>query len=175
MNTVKIALLIYLLAGITYLNSGCSTTKEKMDNTSSAEALVKESSISELNLLLSPMGIDLDRDLEMDAVALQLFAGKEGKSKGVQIMQGEVKITLFDGIIHPGTSELPPVLKEWKYSSEDLVKYAKKSMLGIGYEFLLIWDKDNRPKSNKVMVSVEYYDSNGTVVRSAPGIIPLNL
>ena len=65
------------------------------------------------------MGIDLDRDLEMDAVALQLFAGKEGKSKGVQIMQGEVKITLFDGIIQPGTSELPPVLKEWKYSSED--------------------------------------------------------
>ena len=82
---------------------------------------------------------------------------------------------LFDGFYRPDNSEKLPLIKTWKYSPEELKPLSKESLLGVGYQLLLVWQDEEKSTQNKVTVRVLYHDPNGSTIASDLGVIPLNI
>jgi len=122
-----------------------------------------------------PFGLEVDAKHSTKAVAIQVFAVKPGKAKGSPILQGELEVELFDGFYQPENSEELPLIKNWKYSPEELKPLSKESLLGVGYQLLLVWEDEEKPTQKKVTVRALYHDPNGSTIASDFGVIPLNL
>jgi hypothetical protein len=67
------------------------------------------------------------------------------------------------------------LIKTWRYSPEELRPFSKQSLLGVGYQLLLVWEDEERLFQKKVTVRALYHDPNGSVVASEFGVIPLTL
>lgn len=153
--------------------SGCRSGNVSQTGVSGSTQASKQ--FSELNLLMVPFGLEVDAKHSKKAVAIQVFAVKPGKAKGSPILQGELEVELFDGFYRPDNSEKLPLIKIWKYSPEELKPLSKESLLGVGYQLLLVWQDEEKPTQNKVTVRVLYHDPNGSTIASDLGVIPLNI
>lgn len=154
--------------------SGCQTGEVSRTGVSS-QSTPASRQFSELNLLMVPFGLEVDAKHSKKAVAIQVFAVKPGKAKGSPILQGELEVELFDGFYQPDNREELPLIKTWKYSPEELKPLSKESLLGVGYQLLLVWEDEEMPAQKKVTVRALYHDPNGSTIASDLGVIPLNI
>lgn len=152
---------------------GCQSGS--VSQTGASNSTPASTQFSELNLLMVPFGLEVDAKHSKKAVAIQVFAVKPGKAKGSPILQGELEVALFDGFYRSDNSEELPLIKTWKYSPEELKPLSKESLLGVGYQLLLVWEDEEKPTQKKVTVRALYHDPNGSTIASDFGVIPLNL
>lgn len=163
-NLVSFCLLVSLLV----LFAGCKIT------TKPSRVAGGSTDFAEINLFMMPTGVNLDAMAGPDAVAIQFFAVCAGKAKGSRIMDGKIEVLLLDGYRKPGSDEIIPTLQTWEYSAKELNDYSKESLIGVGYEMLLVWDEDKQPTQKKVTVLVRYTDPNEHVLYSDPGVVALS-
>lgn len=171
--------LLVALCCTTWLGVGCestqSTSPRGASSTVNRTRTVKAGAFAELNLLLVPFGISPQGGIQMEAVALQVYAVKQGKAKGAEIVQGELEVSLYDGARNSLEDPELKLLQTWTYTPAELKALAKESLLGTGYQLLLVWDKDKKPQERKVTVQALYRGADGQELRSEPGVITLGI
>ena len=63
--------------------------------------------------------VNLDKFPGAESFSVKVYANNEANPKAVAIHQGSVEIVTFDGIFSTPTN-LPPVLRTWKFEGADL-------------------------------------------------------
>lgn len=162
------------LCCVVVVASGCHSAQSSRATTA-RESVQQRAQFSELNILMAPFGVEVGSDHSKKAVAIQVFAVKPGSAKGSAILQGELEMQLFNGAYQLGMAEELPLIKTWRYTPEELRSFSKQSLLGVGYQLLLVWEDEERLFQKKVTVRALYHDPNGSVVASEFGVIPLTL
>lgn len=143
--------------------AGCSTAPVKTASPSSSS----QPPIQELNLLSMPVALNLDAQPGADGVAVKIFASIAASEKTAAIVEGKLEILMYDGIIPPGTRDIPPALHTWVYSPQDLKSQASVKSVGVGYELVLAWGAD-RPNKKNVTLIARHVSNRGQTVYSGP-------
>jgi len=151
-----------LFLGLVLLAGGCSTT--------SGDGGGAAADISELNLLTLPVALNLDGAPGADGVAIKLYAVAPGAPKPGPIRSGEVEILLFDGLLAPNSTTLPPPARTWRFTAKQLKEWEVRAMVGTGYQLTLRWDRFV-PKGERVTVVARYALGKGRYLYSSPGVI----
>jgi hypothetical protein len=163
----------FLLLGFLAWATGCVT--EKPDRSSRRPLVVQPAvvrepeAIREVNLMVSPVGVNLDEDPRLDGIALRLFFSAQGEPKPVALRGGVVEILLFDGLFVPGR-EAPPLLRTWTYAAQQLKTFQYESVLGVGYDLSLAWGTAE-PTSRAVSVVAKYNTGGERYLLSKPGSV----
>ena len=123
--------------------------------------------VDELNLFAAPVAVDIDQLPGADGVALRVYASSGGRAKGVTIRKGTLEVLMYDGALaEVNPANLKP-LKTWSFRPEQLKVGAGSSSLGVGYRFVLPWEKDV-PTQGRVTVLVRYTPPKGRPIYSSP-------
>jgi hypothetical protein len=143
---------------------GCSTPPAKKAPSavsSNADA------IQELNLLSMPMALNLDANPGADGIAVKLFANNASSPKTVAIAEGKVEILMYDGVVNADSGDVPPVLHMWAFSPQELKPFLFNKKIGMGYDLVLVWGKD-QPQKNRATVIARHVSDRGKTVFSGP-------
>lgn len=119
----------------------------------------------ELNVLTAPVGLDIDGRPGIDGFSVKVFANNASNPKPVPIRSGTLEILMFDGTLF-GRTNLPPALRTWMFTSEQLRLYEFTARIGTGYEFLLAWG-ENVPTRRIISVGARYTAPDGHVLTSS--------
>jgi hypothetical protein len=138
---------------------GCSTP-----GAHSEVASQQRGSLVELNVIAIPVGLNLDRIPGPESFSVKIFGNDSVHPKAVPIRSGTLEILAFDGGFF-GRSNLPPVLKVWRYAAGDLLAHRFNSSIGTGYEFTLSWGT-NHPTRTLMSVAARYTSDQGEVLTS---------
>jgi hypothetical protein len=128
--------------------------------------------VEQLDLLLTPMALDLDGQPGLDGFGARIYASNRRSSSGVVISDGRLEIQLFDGVIPAEEAAAAKPLRVWSYEPPGLKPFAQTTSIGTGYRFGLSWGAQ-RPKGPRITIVARYIGPGGGVVTSAPGSIPL--
>ena len=151
-----------LLAALCLLTAACRAPQTK-DAQSSPPGIV------ELNLITSPVALDLDGLPGPDGIAVKLYANEARKPKPVPIREGVLEIVLFDGLFGRGTNQ-PPVLREFRFTPAELRQREIISNIGTGYQFSLPWGA-RRPSQQFLSVAARFTRPDGQVAMSRPSSV----
>ncbi len=152
-----IFILAIVSAGALLLN-GCSSPDRPRAFATSGE-------LTELNLLTTPVGLDLDGKPGIDGFSLKVYPGIAESPKAVPIRSGTLEILMFDGTLF-GRADLPAPLKIWTFNREQLRNYEFSSGIGAGYELALSWG-ENVPTHSMISVGARYTSPTGRIVTSS--------
>lgn len=150
-----------VLAAVCLLPAGCRAPQTK-DLESAPPGVV------ELNLITSPVALDLDGQPGPDGIAVKLYANEARNPKPVQIREGILEIVLFDGLFGRGTNQ-PPVLREFRFTPAELRQREIISNIGTGYQFSLPWAR--RPSQQFLSVAARFTRPDGQVAMSRPSSV----
>jgi hypothetical protein len=152
------AVTLLLLAGVS-----CGTVKN------SPRLGPNAGMVEKLNLIAVPVGLNLDKFPGAESFSVKVYANNEANPKAVAIHQGSIEIVTFDGIFSTPTN-LPAILKTWKFEGADLAAHEFKAHLGVGYEFTLSWGT-NKPSHTLMSVAARYTSPEGRIVTSRPSSV----
>jgi hypothetical protein len=142
--------------------ASCSSTGRRPLFAGSAE-------IVELNVLTAPVGLDLDGKPGLDGFSIRVFAGAKANPKPVPIRAGTLEIVMFDGTLF-GRTNLPPPLRVWTFTPDELRQREFTSGIGTGYDLLLAWGR-NVPTRRLITVGARYTSPSGNVLTSSPSSV----
>lgn len=148
--------------------AACSSSSPKSPK-SLARPTPARSGINELHLLTMPVALNLDASPGDDGIAIKLFANVAGAIKPNAIRSGEIEILLFDGLLQQG-SAVPAPAFTWLFTSQQLKQFENKSLLGVGYQLILRWDRF-KPSSERVTVVARHALGQGRFLYSSPSVI----
>ena len=160
------ALWLAILA-VASLGPACSSPRS-----SSASGATRP--IERLDLLLTPMALDLDGRPGADGFGVRVYASGRRSAFGSPIGQGALEILMFDGTIRAEDLPLATPLRTWRYEAAELKPFAQKTSIGTGYRFALSWG-EQKPRGERITVLARYVAPDKLTVTSAPGAIPLTL
>jgi hypothetical protein len=139
------------------LGAACSSTEHKPAFSTAGEFV-------ELNILTSPVGIDLDGRPGIDGFALKAYASIATNPKAVPIRSGTLEVLMFDGTLF-GRTNLPPALHTWSFTASELRQREFTAPLGTGYELGLAWGSDI-PTRRLITVGARYTSPEGKILTS---------
>lgn len=161
--------LVCTLALLTLAACSSSSPKSPKSPKPLARTTTTRSGITELHLLTMPIALNLDASPGDDGIAIKLFANFAGAIKPVAIRSGEIELLLFDGLLQPG-STVPAPAFTWHFTSQQLKQFENKSLLGVGYQLTLRWDRF-KPSSERITVVARYALGQGRFLYSSPSVI----
>jgi hypothetical protein len=141
---------------------GCSS----IDKTSVAYG---PADITAVHIITLPVALNLDGKPGLDGFSLKVFANDAHNPKPVPIRSGTLEILAFDGTLARKTN-LPPPLRIWSFSAEDLKRHEFRAGIGTGYEMTLAWGT-NRPTQRMITLGARYTSPAGSVTLSHPSSI----
>ena len=153
----------WLCAAWTALLAGCATTP--LDPKAPGGGV-------ELHLFSYPTAVTLGSSATPAAVALKIFATREGQEKGSAITEGTVEVLMYDGVLASGQPVPANPLKLWTLTPADLRRHASTKAFGVGYDLVLGWG-DAKPAARKVTVIARYTLPSGRPSYSEPAVITL--
>jgi hypothetical protein len=125
--------------------------------------------IVELNLMTVPVALDLDGRPGPDGISVKLYASAKENPKPVRLREGALELLLFDGAFRRQAAP-PPVLRQFKFSADELRANEFTARIGTGYQFFLRWGT-NVPTQRIMSVAARYTPPEGQVVLSRPNSI----
>jgi hypothetical protein len=147
---------------------GCSTSP------STGQASGPARAVERLDMLLTPMALDLDGRPGMDGFGVRIYASNRKSAFGTPILQGNLEILLYDGTVRAEQLADVAPLKTWRYAAGELRPFSQKTSIGTSYRFALNWG-EQKPKEERITVVARYVGADKFVVNSAPGAIPLTV
>lgn len=141
---------------------GCSSTER-------AAGAYSPSDITAVHIMTLPVALNLDGKPGLDGFSLKVFANDAHNPKPVPIHSGNLEIMAFDGTLARKTN-LPPPLRIWSFSAEDLKQHEFRAGIGTGYEMTLAWGT-NRPAQRMMTIGARYVSPAGGVILSHPSSI----
>ena len=146
------------IGAILLLCAACSSTHPKRSFPTTGELV-------ELNILTSPVGLDLDGRPGIDGFSLKAYASTATNPKAVPIRSGTLEVLMFDGTLF-GRTNLPPPLHTWTFTAAELRPYEFVAPLGTGYGLNLAWGSDI-PTRRLITVGARYTSSEGKILTSS--------
>lgn len=128
--------------------------------------------IDEIHLFGMPVAVNMGRSLGADGVVVRVFCNNLTHAKGLEIRQGTLELLLFDGTVSDTDPMKVTPLKTWTFPAAKVSGYANSSSLGVGYQFALNWE-ERRPRQGKVTVLARLTQPKGSILYSAPSVIPV--
>lgn len=125
--------------------------------------------IREVNIITSPVGLNLDGIPGLDGFSLKVYANDESNPKTVAIRGGSLAIEMYDGTFY-GRTNTPRPARTWRYSEDELPNHQVGSSIGVGYEFVLMWGT-NRPTQRIITVLARHTDRAGREIVSPPSSV----
>ncbi|MBP8259166.1 MAG: hypothetical protein KA118_05845 [Verrucomicrobia bacterium] len=126
--------------------------------------------VDSLNLLTTPVALDLDRQPGADGFAVQVYATRLGKAKTQPIRTGALEILLLDGVVtSPGVREQVPI-RIWRFEAAELGAHAVDTAIGAGYRLTLAWGS-NGPTLPMFSVVARHVQPDLPPVYSAPSAV----
>jgi hypothetical protein len=148
-----------LALAIPLLFAACSTPGKPV-----RAAFASSGRFTELNILTTPVGLDLDGRPGLDGFSVKVYANIAENPKPVPIRSGTLEIVMFDGTLF-GRTNLPPPLHVWSFSSDQLREYEFKARIGTGYDLLLRWGS-SVPTRRLITVGARYTAPDGQILTS---------
>jgi hypothetical protein len=130
--------------------------------------------VERLDLLLTPIALDLDGKPGADGFGARVYASSRRSAVGTILSEGQLEITMYDGVVRPEDLSKAKPLRTWTYSPAELKPHAQKTSIGIGYRFALAWATPP-PHEERITVIARYLAPDGVHIPSAPGTIPIAL
>jgi|GEM_PF-627654 len=159
-----LSLILLVSAGCT---SGRKASEPAMDRSTG-------DSITELNLLASPVALNLDGVPGPDGFVLKVYPGNAQRPKPLPITAGGLEILMFDGILQETDFATTQPRRVWRYTTSDLKRYEVKTSIGTGYHIDPRWG-DAKPARDKVTILSRYMSPQGKAVYSAPSVISVTV
>jgi hypothetical protein len=119
----------------------------------------------ELNILTTPVGIDLDGRPGIDGFSVKIYGNVADNPKPVPIRSGTMEVLMFDGTLY-GRTNLPPPLHVWSFTASELRMHEFSAPIGIGYDLSLAWASDV-PTRRLITVGARYTSAEGKVITSS--------
>jgi len=160
----RMSLLVTGLVAI-LLAAGCSSPRSS--NGGSAVRPVER-----LDLLLTPMALDLDGRPGADGFGVRIYASNRRSAFGSAIHEGTLEVLMYDGSVRTEDLAKTPPLRTWRYPASELKPYSQKTSIGTGYRFALGWG-EQKPQGERITVLARYEAPDKVTVTSAPGAISL--
>ena len=148
----------WLLLAAAISLSGCKSTP-----------LVRNEKIVQLNLINVPVALDLDGQPGPDGISVKVYATAAGNPKPVRIGAGSLELLMFDGPFRRQAAQ-PPILKQFRFTSQELLDAEFTAKIGAGYQFYLHWGT-NLPTQRIMSVAARYTRADGQVVISRPSSV----
>lgn len=145
-----------ILLALALLSAGCASAPKV--------AILGSGRIREINIMTSPVGLNLDERPGVDGFSMKVFANDESNPKAVPIQEGAVEIMMFNGNFY-GKTNVPAPAKTWHFEAAELKNYQVKSSIGAGYEFVLSWGT-NHPMARLITVVARYNSPSGRSIFS---------
>lgn len=139
------------------LASACSSTPTKPFFPTTGELV-------ELNIMTSPVGLDLDGQPGIDGFSVKVYANNASNPKPVPIRTGVLEVLMWDGSLY-GRTNLPAPLHVWSYTAQDLRNFEFTGGIGTGYQLALNWGRDI-PTRHLVSVGARYTSPEGKIITS---------
>jgi hypothetical protein len=110
---------------------------------------------------------DTDKVLGIRVRSLFLISAKS--KKGV-FGDGTLRMTLYQVQHPPGSRPVRQKLHEWKFDATEAVnsRVAKKTWMGYGYMFDLVWPEHLNLAGREIALSIDYTRTDGKIVRERP-------
>lgn len=143
--------------GACLLASSCSSTPVGRSFSTTGELV-------ELNILTSPVGLDLDGQPGIDGFSLKVYANNASNPKVVPIRSGVLEVLMWDGSMY-GRTNLPPPLHVWTYTAQELRNFEFTTGIGTGYQLAPAWGRDV-PTRNLISVGARYTSPEGKIITS---------
>jgi hypothetical protein len=125
--------------------------------------------IREVNVITSPVGLNLDGVPGVDGFSMKVYANNASNPKTVALRGGSLALEMYDGTFY-GRTNAPQPARTWRYGAEDLPSHQVGSSIGVGYEFVLMWGT-NRPTQRIITVLARYSDGQGREIVSPPSSV----
>ena len=116
-----------------------------------------------------PVALNLDQKPGPDGFSVKVYANDATHPKPVPLKEGRLEILMFDGSFY-GKTEVPPPLKTWSYSAEELRAHRFDAGIGTGYEFVMAWGQ-SVPHQRMITVAARYTSDDQRVVTSRPSSV----
>jgi hypothetical protein len=123
----------------------------------------------ELNIITAPVGLNLDGPPGLDGFSVKVYANIAANPKPVPIRSGTLEVLMFDGTFY-GRTNVPPALRVWSFTAEELRPLEFTARIGTGYDFLLPWGT-NRPTRQLISIAARYTSAEGKVLTSRPSSV----
>ncbi len=150
------------------LASGCASSSKGTRPQAPGPASMRP--VDSLNLLTTPVALDLDRRPGADGFAVQVYATRLGKAKTQPIRTGALEILLLDGVVAlPSVGEQVP-LRIWRFEAAELGAQAVDTAIGTGYRLTLAWGSDG-PTLPMFSVVARHVQPDLSPVYSAPSAV----
>ncbi len=155
-----------LLLSLVLLLSGCGTSAPSASVASSA------SHLDELDLVTSPVAVNLQSQLGVNGIPVKVYAVDYHLPKTQPIRDGTVQILMFEGLVRDAFDQTNRCRHVWSYPARDLALYTFRTTVGTGYLFPLAWGKD-QPRTDKIALVARYLAPQGRTLYSAPSYVLL--
>lgn len=130
--------------------------------------------VERLDMLLTPVALDLDGRPGADGFGVRIYASNRKSAFGNPIVEGTLEIVMYDGTVRTDELAGATPLRAWRYPAAELKVHSQKTSIGTGYRFGLAWG-GQMPRGDRITVVARYEASDGFVVVSAPGAITLTV
>jgi hypothetical protein len=150
--------IVACVAGVVILLLGCQSAR-----------LGGQEWIVQLNLITVPVALDLDNQPGVDGISVKVYASAEANPKPVPIRAGSLELLLFDGPFHRQASQ-PPILKQFRFTPDELRPGEFTAKIGTGYQLSLAWGT-NIPSQRIMSVAARYTHADGQMVLSRPSSV----
>lgn len=165
-----------VLAGLMLAVAGCETTRTaesiKVGETFDASTIASTDNVTQLHVYYPgfPWLTDVGKPVGFRARAY--FTNPQ--NQGV-FVSGPITIRL-ERVQRPrrGVTEREP-LQEWTFDEAAAMEYRvqKKSIMGLSYGFILMWDESLDLSREEIAITFEYEREDGRVIRSSTRLFPL--
>lgn len=126
------------------------------------------SGIVQVNLITAPVALDFDGQPGPDGISVRVYANTATDAKPVPIHEGTLELLLFDGPFRQQYT--PPVLKNFRFTAEELRQHKSEVNIGTAYDFALPWG-ENLPTQRTMSIAARYTSPAGKIVLSRPNSI----
>ena len=130
--------------------------------------------VERLDLLLTPVALDLDGRPGADGFGVRIYASNRKSAFGSPIGEGTLEILMYDGTVRTDELANATPMRTWRYPASELKPYSQKTSIGMGYRFGLTWG-EQMPRGDRITVVARYVGADNYVVASAPGAISLTV
>jgi hypothetical protein len=134
----------------------------------------KSSSIDQLHLLVTPVGLNLDDKPGLDGVGVRVYASRHDRAAALPITSGTLDLLMFEGNVSPQYVPSVQPRRIWSYPADKLKAHIQETTIGISYRFAPLWGED-KPTSDRVTFVARYTSSATNRIYSAPGSVQLSL
>jgi hypothetical protein len=128
--------------------------------------------VERLDLLLTPVALDLDGRPGADGFGVRVYASNRQSTFGNRILEGTLEILMYDGTVRTDGLATATPLRTWRYPASELKPYSQKTSIGLSYRFGLRWG-EQIPRGARITVVARYEGPDKYVVMSAPGAISI--